>query len=119
MNKNYSLETKKPENQTSLKPFKPKFQMYSTLHKLERTICMIPGFCVLCQMQRDFQHIYLPQRYMYKAPLPISWEIQFSFMLLYKTFNLALASPNKFPFSSEEKKYNVHVHVTMVMSYII
>ena len=40
MNKNYSLETKKPENQTSLKPFKPKFQMYSTLHKLERTIIM-------------------------------------------------------------------------------
>ena len=41
--------------------------------------------------------------YMYKAPLPISWEIQFSFILLYKTFNLALASPTKFPFPSEEK----------------
>lgn len=35
MNKNYSLETKKPEKQTGLKAFKPKFQMYSTLHKLE------------------------------------------------------------------------------------
>ena len=63
MNKNYSLETKKPENQTSLKAFKPKFQMYSTLHKLERTICMIPGFRLLCQFHRNFQHIqmYLPQ----------------------------------------------------------
>ena len=57
MNKNYSLETKKPENQTSLKAFKPKFQMYSTLHKLKRTICMIPGFRLLCQFHRNFQHI--------------------------------------------------------------
>lgn len=57
MNKNYSLETKKPENQTSLKAFKPTFQMYSTLHKLERTIRMIPGFHLLCQFHRNFQHI--------------------------------------------------------------
>ena len=57
MNKNYSLETKTPENQTSLKAFKPTFQMYSTLHKLERTIRMIPGFRLLCQFHRNFQHI--------------------------------------------------------------
>ena len=54
--------------------------------------------------------------YMYKAPLPISWEIQFSFILLYKTFNLALASPTKFPFPSEEK---IHVHVHCSNGYVL
>lgn len=54
---------------------------------------------------------------MYKAPLPISWEIQFSVVLVYKTFNLALASPTKFPFLSEEK--NTCTCTTMAtMSYI-
>ena len=55
--------------------------------------------------------------YMYKTPLPISWEIQLSFMLLYKTFNLALASPIKFPFPSE-KKYTCTCNNGFVLYYL-